>query len=147
MQNDAGTCGQLWHKIDTICSADVHSRHSEDPPEKEKPGALAGATGLNSKSANYEDDTTQWLDDASRIGAAIDACNPKNRLPLVEMAFEYLCAGAPGFATDQDAMTWARCWAGIASRAERKAYALACFEALAEPDRQAFLAHVGRAAA
>ena len=90
----------------------------------------------------------RWAADTARIVGAVYACARENRLPLIEATFEHLRAGEPAFATDWDAMDWARRWAQIASRAERKAYALACFEALAEPDRLAFLDYVsGRAAA
>lgn len=81
------------------------------------------------------------------IDAAI-ACDPADRLPFLEAIIEGLSAGAPAFATDWDAMDWARRWAEIASRAERKAYALACFETLSPTDQAAFLSYVsGRAAA
>ena len=94
------------------------------------------------------DHTARWAIDASHIVSAVYACAPANRLPLIELTFEHLCAGTPNFAADHDAMDWARRWAEVASRRECKAYALACFEALAERDQQAFLAYVtGRAAA
>ena len=83
----------------------------------------------------------------ARIVAAVYGCAPKNRLPLIEAAFEHLRAGTPAFATDFDAMDWARRWAEIASRAERKAYALACYEALAPADQAAFLGYIGGRAA
>ena len=45
-------------------------------------------------------------------------------------------------------MDWARRWAEVASPRERKAYCLACFEAMSERDQQAFLAYIdGRMAA
>lgn len=44
-------------------------------------------------------------------------------------------------------MAEAREWARIASTAQRKGYALACFEALAPADQAAFLSHVGARAA
>ena len=117
--------------------------------KNENPGALAGATGVIEKSIeDLADCIARWTVDASCITSAVYACAPENRLPLIEATYEHLCAGAPVFAADQDAMTWARCWAEIASRAERKAYALACFEAMPAHDQRAFLAYVtGRAAA
>ncbi|MDF3608326.1 hypothetical protein PE067_20570 [Paracoccus sp. DMF-8] len=44
-------------------------------------------------------------------------------------------------------MAEAREWARIASTAQRKGYALACFEALAPADQAAFLLHIGARAA
>lgn len=44
-------------------------------------------------------------------------------------------------------MAEAREWARIASTAQRKAYALACFEELTPADQAAFLSHVGARAA
>ncbi len=41
------------------------------------------------------------------------------------------------------AMEGARSWASLASRAELKAYALACFEAMAPKDQAAFYSHIG----
>lgn len=117
--------------------------------EKHIPGALAGATGAEMQSvADSDNHTARWAADASRIASAVYGCAPANRLPLIELTFDHLCAGPPAFAADHDAMDWARRWAEIASRAERKAYCLATFEVMAAHDQRAFLAYVtGRAAA
>lgn len=161
MQNGPGTDGQLWHKSGTSCSPDVHGG------ENENPGALAGATGAETQSVKdlannspngapeaslpaHENAARLYGDIVGVLGVlrAVFEINPADRLTVLESVYADLCAGPPAFAADQDAMAWAKCWAAIASRAERKAYALACFEALGERDQQAFLAYVtGRAAA
>lgn len=80
---------------------------------------------------------------------AVLAIDQADRLAVLDsIRDQYLHDNAPAFVVDNDAMGWARCWAEIASRAERKAYALACFEALDRRDQEAFLAYVnGRVAA
>ena len=100
-----------------------------------------------SNASDSERGEVRWSADIARIVWAVYNCAPANRLPLIEATFDHLRAGAPAFATDWDAMDWARRWAEIASRAERKAYALACFEALDRQDQEAFLAYVGGRAA
>lgn len=85
-----------------------------------------------------------FLADAGRLIRAVLECAPENRLPLVEATYHELRAGVPDFAIRNDEWLWARRWAEIASRAERKAYCLATFNALAPEDQARFLAHVGQ---
>lgn len=125
-----------------------HAVDLEQEPFSSQAGTDSERSQNNPLHCKTEDTADRWAADALRIVSAVYACARENRLPLIEATFEHLRAGPPAFATEWDAMAWARCWAEIASRAERKAYALACFETLAESDQRAFLACVtGRAAA
>lgn len=75
--------------------------------------------------------------------AALRALDPDRRQTAFDLAHwgEAEDAGAP-LPTWGNVMDDARWWAGCASRRERKAYALASFEAMAPQDRAAFLEHV-----
>lgn len=77
---------------------------------------------------------------------AVLACDPRDRIPLLERFIEAMRPGAsiPAFS---GIMAEARDWAAWASRAELKAYALASFEAMGPRDQAAFLAHIDRRAA
>jgi hypothetical protein len=91
------------------------------------------------------------LTEDERIGlafAALRALDPEPRERVFEAAHwgEVTGAGAPLPAL-ANVMDDARWWAGNASRRERKAYCLACFEAMPPADQQGFLAHVQRRAA
>lgn len=131
-------------------------------PEKETPGALAGASeGKDSQIVQRQCPTAGQ--DASEFAAiifrdligggllvrAVLALEAGDRLEVLDsLRADLLAENEPPFAPDHQAMTWARGWAEIASRAERKAYALACFEALAPADQSAFLDYLrGRVAA
>ena len=73
--------------------------------------------------------------------------DPADRLPLIEIVLDDLRAGQP-VPSFMGIMAEASHWADWASRAELKAYALACFRRMAPADQRAFLDHVqGRAAA
>lgn len=140
MQNDAGTRSDQWHKSDTGCSQDV-------PPEKESPGALAGASG-----ADYQD-WLSWFDDslnresaARELLNAVLACDRRDRIPLMERFIDAMRCGAP-IPTIGSIMAEARDWAAWACRAELKAYCLASFEAMNPRDQAAFLGHLDRRAA
>ena len=141
-----GDCACVPVAFTHNCAASVRIG---EQAEKENPGALAGATGEHSTAFwDQFQRNTRRSADASRLIDAVFACDPDDRLWLVEMIFDQLRPHEPDFAPDHHAMIWARGWVQFASRAERKAFALACFEALAEPDRAAFLDYVnGRAAA
>ncbi|WP_415391596.1 hypothetical protein [Paracoccus sp. SJTW-4] len=98
-------------------------------------GALTAATDADANEARF-------LADAGRLIRAVLECAPENRLPLVEATYHELRAGVPDFAIRGDEWLWARRWAEIASRTERKAYCLATFNTLAPEDQARFLAHV-----
>lgn len=142
MQNGARTRTQLRHKSDTACSLDV-------PPDRanENPGALAGATGAEFK------DWLSWVDNnlnressARGLIEAVLACDPRDRIPLMERFIEAMRCGAP-MPTIGGIMAEARDWAAWACRAELKAYALASYEAMNGRDQAAFLGHLDRRAA
>ncbi|SIT81854.1 hypothetical protein SAMN05421849_1565 [Pontibaca methylaminivorans] len=88
------------------------------------------------------------LTEAERAGlafAALARLAPEQAERVACLALGAAGAPLPAFLAVMDE---ARLWASLASRAERKAYTLAAFEALGGSDRAAFLQHVsGRAAA
>ncbi|MFN3275828.1 MAG: hypothetical protein ACK41U_14290 [Paracoccus sp. (in: a-proteobacteria)] len=141
-QNGAGTRNPLWHKSDTECSLEVLA------PEKENPGALAGATGTE-----YQD-WLSWIDHnliresaARALARAVADCDPADRVPFLEPILDGLRAGMPMPLFGQ-IMAEANFWAGEASRAELKAYCAACYARLAPEDQAAFRSFIdGRAAA
>jgi hypothetical protein len=168
LQNDAGTRAENPHKTRTVCSGNVPD------PAKENPGALAGATGAESleKSgvvSSYPGSTSRaivQMIEAAESGDA-DACTMAlrglERLPATYRAT--IAALSLGSLDDDDAahvvdatlrtagfplsdrvapMQAARFWSERASRAERKAYAAACFEALHPDDQAAFLRRYAR---
>lgn len=140
MQNDAGTCRQPWHKSDTACSVHVPAR------ENENPGALAGATGADEKSwQDWVDNNIHREVSARALLTAVLDCDPRDRVPLMERFIEALRPGQPITAFN-GVMAEAAFWADMASTAERKAYALACFNRLSVADRAAFLNYVQRGA-
>ncbi|WP_028710963.1 hypothetical protein [Paracoccus pantotrophus] len=73
------------------------------------------------------------------INAALN-CG-KDSLRFLEIIHAELSPGHP-IPNPYGLMTEAREWASWASTAERKAYALACYEALPPADQVAFLSHV-----
>ncbi|MDP5307573.1 hypothetical protein [Paracoccus spongiarum] len=77
---------------------------------------------------------------------AVLACEPRDRIPLMERFIEVMRPGEPeiGFGS---IMAEARDWAEWATRAERKAYCLAAYEAMNGRDQAAFLSHLDRRAA
>lgn len=75
--------------------------------------------------------------------AALKELDPED---AAKVAAVFLPAGAP-LPTLINMMEDARWWAGLASRAERKAYCLAAFESMPEADQAAFLQHVQKARA
>lgn len=80
--------------------------------------------------------------EVANIAARAFSCSPERCVPVILAFHDYFRANAPVFATDADALLWARKWAAIASPIELKAYALACFEVMPESHRKAFLDHV-----
>jgi len=153
--------------------ADCGSNHPEAKLRNENPGALAGATGAECFTKEVAGKEYTGLTgraivallEAAEAGDA-DACTVAIRalrkLPGLQVATIAACAF---FALDDDAaedvirgvlrragwplpdalapMYGARLWARDASRSERKAFALAAFEALGTDDQQAFLRFTG----
>ncbi len=114
---------------------------------KENPDALPGAIGAEFDNWLIEIDHNTRRESAARaLVAAVVDLDRDDRLPFLETLIDALRPGEP-----LPAFGWimaeAREWAAWASRAERKAYALASFEAMAARDQAAFLAHLDRRAA
>jgi len=109
----------------------------------ENPGALAGATGADDIGLTFttEEYRTRAIA-ATALGYAIANCDPEDACALMEAALDDLRAGMP-IAPFGGIMDQARFWADMATRNERKAYAIACFDRLSAADQSAFLAHVG----
>ena len=76
---------------------------------------------------------------ASLAFATLTSLDGETALEVVSSAFEH--AGYP-LPTFLDPMNEARQWASLATRGERKAYALAAYEALSVEDQIAFCEHI-----
>lgn len=74
------------------------------------------------------------------VQAALD-CDQTDRLPFLEAILDGLSAGMP-VAVFGQIMAQAHFWAERASRAERKAYCVACFASLDPEDQDAFRAFI-----
>lgn len=116
--------------------------------ENVAPIPLADGTGADLQ------DWLSWIDDnirrevaARNLAAAALDCDPSDRLELLERMHDALRRGFP-IAAFGRVMDEASFWADHASPAERKAYALACFNRMPARDQAAFLEYVqGRSAA
>ncbi|MFQ6548665.1 hypothetical protein AADZ90_011950 [Aestuariibius sp. 2305UL40-4] len=80
---------------------------------------------------------------ASIAWSALKSLNADEAEEVIRTVLRFAGYPPPKFVSH---MSDARWWAGLASRAEKKAYMLAAFEALSEADQKAFLNHVNRAA-
>jgi hypothetical protein len=117
---------------------------SPDDPANENPGALAGATGADDIEQAFKvQEYRTRHENARRLGDAIAECHPADACTLMEAALRDLLAERMPPAPFLGIMPSARFWAEWASRDERKAYAVACYERLSAADQRAFLAHVG----
>ena len=113
-----------------------------DDPENENPGALAGATGADLHSwLEWVDLSIQRESAARSLMDAVLACEPRDRIPLMERFIEALRPGQP-IAAFGSIMAEASFWADMASAAELKAYALACYSRLSPADQIGFLNYV-----
>jgi hypothetical protein len=162
--NASGTGSDSWHKSDTASSRNVPA----EGPEKENPGALAGATG-----AGYETEQLGKIDDLSAeyrwrhqcaitLTYALENAHPEDALTICCAALDQLRAGTPlpPLLEIEDEARW---WASMAAPFELLAYMQACldrltdeamkvntrkrlmvqlWETLPATDRQAFLARV-----
>jgi hypothetical protein len=121
--------------------------NSSDPPEKENPGALAGATGA-------DDLCIEGMEKAYRIKRAwamalreaIRECDPTDAALILSDELERLRIGAP-IPPLLNAMDEAQTWASWATPFEIKAFCLACYNAMPPKAQAGFLAYVtGRSA-
>lgn len=78
---------------------------------------------------------------AERLSQAVVACDPDDRVMLLETILDEIRPGWP-LSHERGLMVEAGWWADNATRNERKAYLLACWNRLADSDRQGFLAYV-----
>ena len=116
-------------------------------PPNENPGALAGATGANGIRHFTTPAYRNRAIAATALCSAIADCDPGDACTIMAAALADLGGGMgsplPVFETP---LADARWWAGYASPAELKAYALACYDAMRPKVQAAFLAHVQRGA-
>ena len=110
----------------------------------ENPGARAGATGAVSNGPVLKtQEYGKRYEAASALIDAIRECHPEESVPILAAALDSLTPEYPGV-TFRSLMEEAECWAMLAGRNERKAYALQCFKAMRLSDRKAFLAYAHR---
>lgn len=118
---------------------------TEKRAANENPGALAGASGANWKSVgDLSKPYLKRAESATSLCLAIKACHPSDACEIMAAALSDLSAGMP-IAPFYSPMNEAGFWADLATRAELKAYALACFKRLSQEDQAAFLRYVGGA--
>ncbi|WP_415184301.1 hypothetical protein [Phaeovulum sp.] len=114
---------------------------------KENPGALAGATGaINFEQAFKTKHYRDRAQSATALCHSIADCDPQDACEIMAAALADLSIGMP-IAPFYSPMDEAGFWADYASRAELKAYVLACYTRLSARDQAAFLAYVQRGAA
>lgn len=111
--------------------------------ENENPGALARAAGADMQTnTDRGDDTLIRLHAARALADATAACDPDDRVLLLERLLDTLRPGWPIPAFMGRVMEEAGFWADMASRVELKAYALACYRRMTPADQAAFLGFV-----
>jgi hypothetical protein len=110
----------------------------------ENPGALAGATGVESKGPVFRTEEYRMRFGAARaLIGAIRACHPEEAVPIMAAALDALTPEYAGSAF-RTVMEEAECWAALATRRERKAYVLQGFKAMPIADRRSFMAFAHR---
>lgn len=112
----------------------------------ENPGALAGATGADFDSSGMSLEYRKRAGWATALCYAISECHPHDACEIMAAALADLSAGMPN-APLFNVMDEARSWASFATRADLKAYCLACFEQMPPADQAGFLSYVQRSAA
>jgi hypothetical protein len=109
----------------------------------ENPGALAGATGAEDLTINFANSYYKMrAESATTLCLAISNCHPHDACQIMDAALDDLGRGQPRPAMFS-IMSEATEWAEFATRAEIKAYALACFNRLSATDRMALVAYTG----
>ncbi|NYS24609.1 hypothetical protein HUK65_06355 [Rhodobacteraceae bacterium 2376] len=119
-----------------------------DPPRgKLNPGALAGATGADSKADSFKNEEYRLrLERARILCLAIADCDPRDACQIMAAALDDLSAGMPGapLFSYMDQAAW---WSDLASKPELKAYLLACWTRLSPRVQDDFLRFIERRAA
>ncbi|MFV0302053.1 MAG: hypothetical protein ACK5IP_14475 [Paracoccus sp. (in: a-proteobacteria)] len=142
MQKNAGDCREQPQNARTNPVQALPAGSVDVPLENENPGALAGATGADVRSyLERLDNTLNRVDATSAFSYAVAELHPEDRIPVLEAAFDFLRPGTP-LPAFNSLMAEAYWWADRASRAERKAYAFACYQRMSEADQRSFIAHV-----
>lgn len=106
------------------------------------PDARGNAVGADNKDGlSWIDNTLNRAIATSQFSRALVQFDPDDRLEVLEDAHEFFAAGFP-IPLLGSMMEQAQFWADRASRSERKAYLLACFNTISPEDQAAFLRHV-----
>ncbi|MDP5309140.1 hypothetical protein [Paracoccus spongiarum] len=114
--------------------------------EKDFPGEAANQAGDEIQSWwDWFNNNLDRQDKATALIRALVDCDARDRLPFLEILHDALRAGPP-VAPFDSVMAEAALWADWASRAERKAYLVACWRRLARNDQKAFLEYAAGAA-
>lgn len=118
-----------------------------DTPANENPGALAGATGAEVQiNADCADDSAERQSRAIALANAAADCPVEFRARLLERLLDTMRPGWPVPAFMGRVMEEAGFWADMASRAELKAYALACWQRMPVEDREGFIRYLAKEA-
>lgn len=112
-------------------------------PANENPGATAIATGDELQTIQIASPYYKMrAENATSLCLAIANCHPQDACQIMDAALDDLGRGQPRPAMFS-IMAEANEWAEFATRAEIKAYALACFNRLSATDRMALVAYTG----
>lgn len=106
---------------------------------------LFNKAGASLAPSSRDHDLIDWIDHnlhrevaARALLEAVLACDPRDRIPLMERFIEWLRPGQP-IAAFGAVMAEATHWADMATRDELKAYCATSFLRLEEADKAAFL--------
>lgn len=126
VQNDAGTRGEKWHKIDTGSSPPV-------PPEKETAAPLAGGTAAKEKTSDIQEQEYGVREaNATWLRLAIEQAHPDDIAALAWQALDDLRTIGPRLDPLGDVEQDARFWADCAPPHELAGYAVAAMDRLAD---------------
>lgn len=136
----------LTGRVDNVAEFPGKSNRDEEA-QKENPGALAGATGADSKADSFKNEEyCLRLERARILCLAIADCDPRDACQIMAAALDDLSAGMPGapLFSYMDQAAW---WSDLASEPELKAYLLACWTRLSPRVQDDFLRFIERRAA
>ena len=113
--------------------------------KNDSPGTLAGGAVADRTARVFQNQSFRMrAESATSLCLSIGNCHPSDACEIMVAALADLSAGMP-IAPLYSPMEAAAFWADLATRAELKAYALACFTRLSKADQAAFLRYVGAA--